>query len=138
MGQTYRLVGSQDPSSRIDRVVVEEPSGDSPGKVLELNGNPVELSDEQVMKISSVARLERSDLEEGEEVAEFGPENYPDESDEGEQANAPEGDSRPSPEPQPSQAAEQQSPSSVVEAATAPATPAESTKVSGARGRREA
>jgi hypothetical protein len=135
MGQTYRLVGSQDPSSRIDRVVVEEPSGDSPGKVLELNGNPVELSDEQVMKISSVARLERSDLEEGESVAEYGPENYPDESEEGEQADAPEGERQSASQPQ---AAEDQSAaSSVVESATAPATPAESTKVSGSR-RREA
>jgi hypothetical protein len=135
MGQTYRLGGSQDPSSRIDRVVVEEPSGDSPGKVLELNGNPVELSDEQVMKVAGVARLERSDLEEGESVAEYGPENYPDESEEGEQADAPEGERQSASQPQ---AAEDQSAaSSVVESATAPATPAESTKVSGSR-RREA
>jgi hypothetical protein len=136
MGQTYRLVGSQDPSSRIDRVVVEEPSGDNPeGKVLELNGDPVELSDDQVMKIAGVARLERSDLEEGESVAEFGPENYPDEQDDSPQ----EGEDAPSePQPQQPQAAEGQSQADVVESVTAPATPAESTKVSGARSRREA
>jgi hypothetical protein len=134
MGQTYRLVGSQDPSSRIDRVVVEEPSAENPeGKVLELNGNPVELDDDQVMKIAGVARLERSDLEEGETVAEYGPENYPDESAEGEEPQ--EGESQPQ---QPQAAEDQSAAASVVESATAPATPAESTKVSGSRGRREA
>jgi hypothetical protein len=59
MSQTYRLVGSQDPSSRIDRVTVESPSEEHPdGKTLELNGPAVELSAEQVAKISPYARLE--------------------------------------------------------------------------------
>lgn len=48
MAQAYQLVGSQDPASRINRWVVESPSEDYPdGKVLEVGGNPVELSAEQ-------------------------------------------------------------------------------------------
>jgi hypothetical protein len=59
MTQTYRLVGSQDPSGRIDAITVESPSEDYPdGKTLELNGAPVELDAEQVAKISAYARLE--------------------------------------------------------------------------------
>lgn len=59
MAQTYRLVGSQDPSGRIDSITVESPSEDYPdGKTLHLNGEPVELDQEQVAKISPYARLE--------------------------------------------------------------------------------
>jgi len=59
MAQTYRLVGSQDPGSRLDRVLVESPSDEHPdGKTLELDGEPVELSGDQVAKISVFARLE--------------------------------------------------------------------------------
>lgn len=59
MAQTYRLVGSQDPASRIDRVLVESPSEEHPnGKTLELGGAPVELSNDQLTKLSSFARLE--------------------------------------------------------------------------------
>jgi hypothetical protein len=48
MAQTYRLVGAQDPTNRIDRWVVESPSEDYPeGKVLERDGDAVELSQEQ-------------------------------------------------------------------------------------------
>jgi hypothetical protein len=127
MGQTYRLVGSQDPSSRIERVIVEEPSAEhSEGVVLELGGEPVELTDEQVMKVAGYARLERTDLEEGEEVAVFGPEDYPDEPQDGEQSA------------EDPQKGEDKSSANVVESITAPATPAESTNVSGSRGRKEA
>jgi hypothetical protein len=69
MAQYYKLVGSQDPTSRIDRVEVERPSEDYPsGKVLELNGDPVELSNDQVSKISSFVRLEPTDAPEGDPV----------------------------------------------------------------------
>jgi hypothetical protein len=62
MAQKYRLVGSQDPASRIDRVLVESPTPDNPdGKVLELGGPAVELSAEQVAKLSNYARIEPSD-----------------------------------------------------------------------------
>lgn len=55
----YRLTGAQDPASRIDRVLVEGSSEDFPdGKTLELDGDPVELNDEQVAKLSSFVRLE--------------------------------------------------------------------------------
>src|SRR3954468_7460216 len=55
----YRLTGAQTPAGRIDRVAVESPSEDFPeGKVLELGGNPVELSDEQVSVLSNHVRLE--------------------------------------------------------------------------------
>lgn len=55
----YRLTGAQDPASRIDRVEVEGPSDDFPdGKVLELDGEPVELSDDQYAKLSRFVRLE--------------------------------------------------------------------------------
>src|ERR1044072_405575 len=58
----YKLVGSQDPASRIDRVEVEGPSEDNPeGKTLSLNGDAVDLSDEQYQKLSSFVRLEPSD-----------------------------------------------------------------------------
>lgn len=55
----YRLTGAQDPANRIDRVKVESPSEDFPdGKVLELNGEAVELSDEQVTKLSPFVKLD--------------------------------------------------------------------------------
>lgn len=55
----YRLTGAQDPADRIDRVEVEGASDDFPeGKVLELNGDAVELSDEQVQKLSPYVKLE--------------------------------------------------------------------------------
>jgi hypothetical protein len=58
----YRLAGSQDPSNRIDRWKVEGPSEGYPdGKVLELNGPAVELSDEQYSIGSRFLRLEPSD-----------------------------------------------------------------------------
>lgn len=64
----YRLTGAQDPSARIDRVLVESASEDHPqGKVLELNGRAVELSDEQVGTLSGFVRLEA--VKEGESVA---------------------------------------------------------------------
>ena len=69
MAQYYKLVGSQDPTSRIDRVEVERPSEDYPeGKVLELNGEPVELSNDQVSKIGGLVRLEPAEKPEGERV----------------------------------------------------------------------
>jgi hypothetical protein len=40
MAQTYRLVGSQDPASRIDSVQVAD-------QTLELNGEPMELDEAQ-------------------------------------------------------------------------------------------
>jgi hypothetical protein len=59
MAQTYRLAGTQDPASRIDRWVVEGPSEDFPeGKVLELGGSPLELSDAQYTVGSRFVRLE--------------------------------------------------------------------------------
>jgi len=59
MAQTYRLTGSQDPASRIDRVLVEAPTEESPeGKVLELDGPAVELSDDQYSKLAAYVRLE--------------------------------------------------------------------------------
>jgi hypothetical protein len=59
MAQTYRLVGAQDPTNRIDKWVVESPSEDLPeGKVLELNGDAVELSEEQYAIGSRFVRLE--------------------------------------------------------------------------------
>lgn len=58
----YKLVGSQDPASRIDRVEVESPSKESPsGKVLLLNGDSVDLSDEQYQRLSTFVRLEPGD-----------------------------------------------------------------------------
>lgn len=55
----YRLTGAQDPSNRIDRVQVESPSEDFPnGKILELNGAAVELSDDQVAKLSPFVKLD--------------------------------------------------------------------------------
>lgn len=60
MAHTYRLVGSQDPASRVDRVLVESPSDDYPqGKELLLGGDPVELNDDQVAKLSSYVKLEQ-------------------------------------------------------------------------------
>lgn len=54
----YRLTGAQNPADRIDRVEVEGPSDDFPdGKVLVLDGEPVELSNEQVAKLSRFVRL---------------------------------------------------------------------------------
>jgi hypothetical protein len=56
---TYRLAGAQDPANRIDRWVVESPSDDFPdGKVLELGGTPVELTDDQYSIGSRFLRLE--------------------------------------------------------------------------------
>lgn len=55
----YRLVGAQDPTNRIDRWRVESESDDFPdGKVLELDGEPVELTDEQYSIGSRFLRLE--------------------------------------------------------------------------------
>lgn len=55
----YRLVGAQDPANRIDRWVVESPSDDFPdGKVLTLNGDPVELTDDQYSIGSRFMRLD--------------------------------------------------------------------------------
>lgn len=59
MAQSYRLAGSQNPESRIDRVRFESPSEEFPdGKVLELDGEPQELTDEQVVKLSTFVRLD--------------------------------------------------------------------------------
>src|ERR1044072_9102278 len=58
----YKLVGSQDPASRIDRVEGERPSEDNAeGNTLSLNGDAASLSDEQYQKLSSFVRLEPSD-----------------------------------------------------------------------------
>lgn len=62
MAKKYRLVGSQDPTSRIEVVRVEGPSEDYPdGKVLQLDGDAVELSNDQVTKLAAFVRLEPSD-----------------------------------------------------------------------------
>jgi hypothetical protein len=59
MGQTYRLVGSQDPASRIDRWDVESPSEDNPsGKTLFLHGRAEELDDRQYAIGSQFLKLE--------------------------------------------------------------------------------
>jgi hypothetical protein len=59
MAQTYRLVGAQDPTNRIDRWVVESPSEEYPeGKVLERDGEAVELSQEQYSIGSRFLKLE--------------------------------------------------------------------------------
>jgi hypothetical protein len=72
MAQTYRLVGSQDPASRIDSVQVAD-------QTLELNGEPMELDDAQVADLSRYVRLEPvSEEQEGEVVAEYTAEDYPD------------------------------------------------------------
>jgi hypothetical protein len=56
---TYRLAGAQNPADRIERWVVESPSDDFPdGKVLELDGVPVELTDDQYSIGSRFLRLE--------------------------------------------------------------------------------
>lgn len=88
MAQEYRLVGSQDPGSRIDSVRVEDPSEEFPdGKTLELNGEPVALGDEQVARLSGFVRLEQvSEEEGGAEAAEYTAEAYPDEQESSEQA----------------------------------------------------
>lgn len=66
MAQTYRLVGSSDPTSRIDRVEVERPSKEYPdGKTIELNGAPVELSDDQYYKLSGYVNLEPAEVAKG-------------------------------------------------------------------------
>jgi hypothetical protein len=70
MALKYRLAGSQDPSSRIDRWVVETASPDHPdGVVLELNGPAVELTDEQYTIGSRFMRLvpvdKNDELQEG-------------------------------------------------------------------------
>lgn len=55
----YRLAGAQDPANRIDRWRVEDSSDDFPeGKVLELGGEPVELTDDQYAIGSRFLRLE--------------------------------------------------------------------------------
>lgn len=62
---TYQLVGSQDPAGRIDRVEVESPTEENPeGKVLLLNGEPQELSQEQYSKLSRYVKLEPVTAEE--------------------------------------------------------------------------
>lgn len=62
---TYQLVGSQDPTGRIDRVEVESPSEENPdGKVLVLHGEPQELSDEQYSTLSRFVRLQPVKAEE--------------------------------------------------------------------------
>jgi hypothetical protein len=64
MSQTYRLTGAQDPASRIDRWAVEGPSEDFPdGKVLELGGPAVELTQEQYAIGSRFLRLEPAEVE---------------------------------------------------------------------------
>jgi len=70
MAQSYRLVGSQSPDSRIERVRIESPSEDFPdGKYLELDGASVELNADQVAKLSHFVRLEPVDVKkEGEPV----------------------------------------------------------------------
>src|SRR3954462_8330462 len=56
---TYQLVGAQDPTNRIDRVLVESPTEENPdGKVLELHGEPQELSADQYAKLSGFVRLQ--------------------------------------------------------------------------------
>lgn len=62
MGNKYQLVGSADPTSRIDRVEVAK------GLVLELGGEPQELSDEQATKLSGYVNL-RQVGDEPDEVA---------------------------------------------------------------------
>lgn len=57
MTQLYQLTGSQQPGGRIDRVVVENATGDHPEKVLELDGEPKQLSDEQYARLSGFVRL---------------------------------------------------------------------------------
>lgn len=62
MGNYYRMVGSQDPGSRIDSVQVEEATPDHPAKVLELDVDgirpPVELEPYQAERVSRYVRLE--------------------------------------------------------------------------------
>lgn len=59
MAQSYRLVGSQAPDSRIDKVLVESSSEDFPdGKYLIRDGEPQELTDEQVIKLGAFVKLE--------------------------------------------------------------------------------
>lgn len=57
MTQLYQLTGSQQPGGRIDRVLVENATDDHPEKVMELDGDPVELSPEQYAKLSGFVRL---------------------------------------------------------------------------------
>lgn len=65
MARYYRHVGFVDQSSRPERVEVEAPTAENPkGKVLILDGDPVELSDDQVTKISQWVRLQPVDAEE--------------------------------------------------------------------------
>lgn len=59
MATAYRLVGAQDPASRIDRWKAESPSDDYPdGKTLVLGGKPVELTEDQYAIGSRFLRLE--------------------------------------------------------------------------------
>jgi hypothetical protein len=59
MAQNYRFVGSQDPASRIDRVIVEDATEENPdGKILLLDGDPVELSNDQYSKLAMYVQLE--------------------------------------------------------------------------------
>jgi hypothetical protein len=61
MAQTYRLVGAQDPTSRVDKWVVESPSEEYPeGKTLYLNGAAVELDERQYSIGSRFLRLDPS------------------------------------------------------------------------------
>lgn len=57
MTQLYQLTGSQQAGGRVDRVLVETATEEHPEKVMELNGDPVELSDEQYAKLSGFVRL---------------------------------------------------------------------------------
>lgn len=57
MTQLYQLTGSQQEGGRVDRVLVETATDDHPEKVMELDGEPVELSPEQYAKLSGFVRL---------------------------------------------------------------------------------
>ena len=74
MAQAYRLAGSQDPVNRIDRLVVGPPSEEFPdGKVLELGGDALELTDEEYAKAAGIARLEPVKKSEMHQTAVYGP-----------------------------------------------------------------
>lgn len=64
----YRMIGSQQAAAgdRIDRVVVDS-------KTLELDGEPVSLTDNQVEKIAPYVKLERLDEDGEPEAAESAP-----------------------------------------------------------------
>jgi hypothetical protein len=56
----YRMLGSQNPGDRIDRVV-------DGAKTIEVGGDPVSLTDAQYQRVSRFARLELVDSS-GEEI----------------------------------------------------------------------